>query len=360
MKPLPVFLDMDSSADYYPEYLFRSYLPQRPAVVQRVHHVDHGKLRPHDFHAFMRKWGGILSHSDDGDRYRCLVRAPEGDLHLLVYTDGRVFVHTAARSLRYDFVDAARDAFPEPQIEEDNAIWVNFWFNTVQGPRTTRRRLRVPSLDTQNYAAKVAQSLLKMQDLERPEGQGQLMLWHGEPGTGKTYAVRALAWAWREWARLEYVTDPEAFLGDSQYMMQVLLGDGAPQTQAEIHHPKWKLIVLEDAGELIGMDSKAKTGQAFSRLLNLTEGLIGQGLEVLVLITTNEDVGRINPAVKRPGRCLADVPFSALSAAEAAGWCEEHGLEPLGGRQVATLAELFAYHNSGRVWGREEVGLPHG
>jgi hypothetical protein len=33
-------------------------------------------------------------------------------------------------------------------------------------------------------------------------------LWHGEPGTGKTFAIRALALAWKEWCRFEYVIDP--------------------------------------------------------------------------------------------------------------------------------------------------------
>ena len=46
----------------------------------------------------------------------------------------------------------------------------------------------------------------------RPDGRGQLILWYGEPGTGKTFGLRALAWQWREWCEFHYVTDPETFL----------------------------------------------------------------------------------------------------------------------------------------------------
>ena len=54
----------------------------------------------------------------------------------------------------------------------------------------------------------------------RPES-GQLLLWHGEPGTGKTYALRALAWEWRAWCRFHYVTDPERFFNEANYMLDV-------------------------------------------------------------------------------------------------------------------------------------------
>jgi hypothetical protein len=44
-----------------------------------------------------------------------------------------------------------------------------------------------------------------------------------------------------------------------------------------------------------------------SRLLNLTDGLLGQGRRVLAAITTNEDIRVLHPAATRPGRCLAQI-----------------------------------------------------
>jgi hypothetical protein len=75
--------------------------------------------------------------------------------------------------------------------------------------------------------------------------------------------------------------------------------------------------------------------------LNLVDGLIGQGLRLGVLITTNEPLSDFHPAVGRPGRCGAVVAFELFSAAEAAEWLALNGIEyPAPGR--SSLAELFS------------------
>jgi hypothetical protein len=63
--------------------------------------------------------------------------------------------------------------------------------------------------------------------------------------------------------------------------------------------------------------------------------IFGQGRNVLVAITTNEDLHRLHPAVVRPGRCLAQIEVGPLTAGEASRWL---------GRQTgsAPLAELYA------------------
>lgn len=60
-------------------------------------------------------------------------------------------------------------------------------------------------------------------------------------------------------------------------------------------------------------------------------------MNVLVLLTTNEETSRLHPALVRPGRCLAAVEFPAFDARQAAEW--------LGGpvNQGMTLAELLEY-----------------
>ena len=58
-------------------------------------------------------------------------------------------------------------------------------------------------------------------------------------------------------------------------------------------------------------------------------------------MTTNEPVGRLHPALRRPGRCWAEVEFAPFSAGEAAAWLRRRGTPrraPAGG----TLAELYA------------------
>src|ERR1700759_5128309 len=83
---------------------------------------------------------------------------------------------------------------------------------------------------------------------------------------------------------------------------------------------RWKVLVVEDADELIRADARVDAGASMSRLLNLTDGILGHGLRVLLLIPTNEAMRGLHPAVIRPGRCLADVQFRPFARREAETW----------------------------------------
>jgi ATPases of the AAA+ class len=165
---------------------------------------------------------------------------------------------------------------------------------------------------------------------------GRLMLLHSPAGTGKTTALRALAHAGRDWCRIECVIDPETLSAEPGYLTSVALGEARPGEER-----RWRLLVLEDCDELVRAEAEHDSGQALSRLLNLTDGLLGQGLDVLVCLTTNEEVTQLHPAVVRPGRCLAEIEFGLLPPAAAAAWLgrdgDTSGIEPDG----VTIAELY-------------------
>jgi hypothetical protein len=57
-----------------------------------------------------------------------------------------------------------------------------------------------------------------------------------------------------------------------------------------------------------------------------------------LLITTNEPMRGLHPAVIRPGRCLADVQFRPFTQAEAEAWLFGLANVPSGD---LTLAELY-------------------
>jgi hypothetical protein len=277
-----------------------------------------------------------------------------GCLAHLSLTHGRAHVRLAARSI--DSIAAARtwlrERYPVTKPQARQAIPVSFWSFGHGSGRSTVRMIDVPRWDeiAGNYPQRVGEQLVALTgDRRLFETAGRLVLWHGRPGTGKTWALRALGWEWREWCRLHYVTDPETFFGSSpKYMLDVLLDE-------EDDEDAWRLLVLEDTGELLAADAKERTGQGLSRLLNVVDGLIGQGLRVIVLVTTNEPLGALHEAVARPGRCAAQIEFAPFTLDEAREWLERNDgdAEPRAG----TLASLYARAAGLEVRERRPVGF---
>jgi len=228
--------------------------------------------------------------------------------------------------------------------ESPNKVHVGFWFYSPSGPREQTRSLSVtPWTEIRsNYAPGVVQELDRWMFKDfQPASSGNLVLWRGEPGTGKTWAIRSLMSAWHDKAKFSYITDPDHFFGDnSDYMMRVLLKDEFGDDENQLN-----VLVLEDCGELITYDAKQRTGQALSRLLNVVDGLIGQGLKVIVLITTNEDISKLHPAVSRAGRCALNLEFGPLPKDKAIQWLSDHGAAETAVTSPTKLCDLYAHLN---------------
>ena len=252
-------------------------------------------------------------------------------------------------------LDDAQSRWPNDIVAaETQEIPVKFWFNSGRGPQSWTRNILVPTWEeiAGNYPKADAVHSLVQWQAPPAEASGKLMLWFGKPGVGKTYAVRCLGWEWRDWCSLEYITDPDAFFGDASYMMQALIqgmdDDALDDDDLPTSKPAgYRMLICEDVGELMVADAKQRTGQALSRLLNLSEGLIGQGMNLIVLLTTNEELTSLHPAVRRPGRSLMNLDFPTFTHEGATRWLGARGENLPTDRSSTnpTLADLYAVIN---------------
>jgi hypothetical protein len=284
-----------------------------------------------------------------------LLRHDKDEMTLVVVHDGWAMVHSAsddearARALCSEVGEQIRG------FEHDESVTpITFWALEQHDriPRPLWRKIGTPSWDqvSGNYGEEAVagmEGLFQLEDCP-PE---RMILWHGPSGTGKTHALRALAREWSPWCDIAFISDPEEFIGGTgryspTYLFAVANFQGGHRAVDAANRST--LIVLEDAGELMTGEARKEAGQGLSRLLNVTDGLLGQGLKVMVLITTNEPIGTLHPAVTRPGRCLAEIEFGPLSVDQANEWLRLNDSEATVDAPT-TLATLYAMAAASRT-----------
>jgi SpoVK/Ycf46/Vps4 family AAA+-type ATPase len=209
----------------------------------------------------------------------------------------------------------------------------------------------------ENYPMACRGELGRIMHMKRPWADGRLMIWHGPPGNGKTFGIRSLLMAWREQFNFIIVADPEKMMASPSYYYEVASApnmNSVPGSQPQddddedssVSKKKRLLFILEDTADLISTESRQRHWDKFGKLLNITDGLIGQGREDIFLISFNEQLEAIDPAITRPGRCISRVEFPKFTQEEAQEWLAKNKLSHLETSgadtlEPVTLAELY-------------------
>lgn len=136
--------------------------------------------------------------------------------------------------------------------------------------------------------------LSSLNDLDR----NGLVLLHGIPGTGKTTYLRYLI------GKLD--KEPIYLPPDMSHHL------ASPDFVAFLSNHPNSVLLIEDAENIL-MTRDAGGNQAVSNILNLSDGLLGDALNLQIICTFNTNLTEIDPALLRPGRLIAEYKFDALS-----------------------------------------------
>jgi len=151
-----------------------------------------------------------------------------------------------------------------------------------------------------------------------------LVLLHGLPGTGKTTYLRYLIGRIKK--RILFVSPGVA--GDimNPDFIQLL-----------VDNPN-SVLIIEDAENVI-MDRKMNSNASVSNLLNISDGLLADFLNVLLICTFNNSLTLVDSALLRKGRLIAKYEFGKLSVKKAQSLSDHLGFKQKIVKPM-TLAEI--------------------
>jgi hypothetical protein len=164
--------------------------------------------------------------------------------------------------------------------------------------------LIVPPTDLElNYG----KDFLKVHDviidkLNKPFGKGIILL-HGDPGTGKSSYLKILT---------TLIQDKDIlFIPPS---MAEMLSE--PSIIPFLMDHKNSILIIEDAERVIADREGNGSPAGVSNILNLTDGILGDCLNIQIIATFNMKREKIDRALLRKGRLIAEHKFSNLSVEE--------------------------------------------
>ena len=154
------------------------------------------------------------------------------------------------------------------------------------------------------------------------EETDNLMLLHGDPGTGKSNLIKHLIT--KSEKKVIYIPPS---------MLSVISSPGFVTFMMD---NKNSILLIEDAEEVLSKDRNSAT----NNLLGLTDGFLKDALQLKVIATFNCKVSNIDPALMRKGRLYFEYKFDKLTVDEGRKLAKFMDLDTVVDEPM-TIADIF-------------------
>lgn len=174
------------------------------------------------------------------------------------------------------------------------------------------------------------------------ENKAGIHLIHGVPGSGKSSYVKYL---------IDKLPDKKFIYCPSSYTSHLSSPDFL---KLMISQGRDGVLIIEDAEEALVSDNGRSA--AISNLLNMSDGILGDALNIQIIATFNTETSNIDPALMRKGRLLTNYKFTELSIEKSQILYESLGHKGKINSPM-TLADLYNFDKENYEIKKNKIGL---
>lgn len=155
-----------------------------------------------------------------------------------------------------------------------------------------------------------------------------LILLYGEPGTGKTTYIKSL---------IAQHQDANFIFIQNEFVNNLL----DPDFISFLLKQRNAILIIEDAEKVITSRERLREDSVVSTILQLTDGLFSDYLNIKIICTFNTSLSKIDTALLRKGRMLAMYEFQPLSLQKTNQLLQSIGIGQT--HEALTVADIFNY-----------------